>query len=129
MTFSEHQYHPPCLSPPHEANEAELPFDSVTENRRLLNPSMSRLVGKEEFWWQEELSEGGQKLYYLLIQQIGDTNLLPDLAVEIGFNLEVAMSELRESGLIDESDSKIVQLVSKSIERRDYDLNEPNDIR
>lgn len=57
-----------------------------------------------------DLSEDGQMLYKILLGEAGDTEFLAALASEVGFDLEAALAELRQYGVLDESDPIRVRL-------------------
>jgi hypothetical protein len=46
---------------------------------------------------------------------MGDTKFLPSHAAKLGFDVNVAMDELREHGLLEESDPEIVRLISRKL--------------
>ena len=73
------------------------------------------IVGKEGFHWREELSEDGQKLYKLLIKEMGDRDLLPTFSAQDEFDLNGAMEELKGHGLLDESIPELVRLIRREI--------------
>jgi hypothetical protein len=70
-----------------------------------------QIIGKEGFNWRENLSANGQWLYELLIGEQGDTELLTLYALEEGKDLDAALTELRQHGLIDESNSSIIRII------------------
>jgi hypothetical protein len=75
----------------------------------------SMIIGKEGFKWRQELSEGGQKFYKLLVKEMGDIDLLPTFAAEKEFDLKAAMEELKGHGLLDESIPGLVRLIRREI--------------
>jgi len=94
---------------------ADAPLDPLTENRKLLSSHHSEVVGKKGFYWREELSEDGQKLYGALIEERGDSDLLPQYAAEDEFDLNGALAELRGHGLLDESDPELIKLIRRKL--------------
>jgi hypothetical protein len=75
----------------------------------------SMIIGKEGFHWREELSENAQKLYELLIVEMGDFDSLPLYAAEDGFDLQAALLECRGHGLLDESIPGLVRIIRREI--------------
>lgn len=69
-----------------------------------------KVAGRGDFNWRTTLSEDGQKLYRLLLYDMGDREYLPLHASEEGWDLEAALDELRRHELIDESDSATITL-------------------
>ncbi len=65
---------------------------------------------KKDFIWTEDLSENGQKLFLLLLGDIGHMNDPPALAKEEGINLDEGLKELRHHDVLDERDPKIILL-------------------
>lgn len=62
------------------------------------------------FSWWNDLSPDAQKLYECLIEERGDTDLLPLYATEDQFDLNAALDELRTHGCLDESDPSRIKL-------------------
>lgn len=87
----------------------------VPEDKNSLPQHRSMIVGKEGFNWREELSEDGQRLYKLLVREMGDIDSLPAYAAEDGFDLNVAMEELKGHGLLDESIPGLVRLIRREV--------------
>jgi hypothetical protein len=91
------------------------PLHRLTEDRSLLSQRSPDVISRTGFDWRKELTEDGQKLYELLLDDLGDKDFLLIDATERGFDLNAAMDELRERGLLDESHPSIVRLTSKRL--------------
>lgn len=72
-------------------------------------------IGRDDFDWTEDLSENGQKLFLLLINDIGLTKYLPELAEQKGIELASALEELRRNKIIDESDPTIIRIIRRRL--------------
>jgi hypothetical protein len=95
--------------------ESIMRLRQITEHPALLPPSTPVVVGKAGFNWREELSEGGRKLYGLLIREMGDVDLLATFAADDEFDCNAAMNELRNHGLLDETDPRRVSLIHRQL--------------
>jgi hypothetical protein len=69
-----------------------------------------KTIGRGDFIWTQDLTENAQKLYLWLLCDMGDTVDLPHHAKREGWDLVTALQELREFGIIDESDPSIIWL-------------------
>lgn len=90
--------------------------------RQPIKPAIRGQPTEEElmrFSWWHDLSEDGQKLYKWLLCNMGDVDKLPADAEYMGFDLNVALDEIREWGLLDESDAKMVRLKGDATPRED----------
>jgi hypothetical protein len=91
------------------------PLDPWIDTASLLPSLPPEIFGKAGFNWRKELSEDGRKLYHCLLEERGDRALLPIYAASERFNLQTALSELRDHGLLDERDPEIVRLVRRTL--------------
>ncbi|MFN8495580.1 MAG: hypothetical protein U0350_48755 [Caldilineaceae bacterium] len=58
---------------------------------------------KKLFIWEEDLSENGRKLYWLLLGDVGFIEYLPELTQHRQIDLDSGLQELREHNVLDES--------------------------
>lgn len=70
-----------------------------------------RTIGRADFNWRRELSENGQRLYRVLLYEMGHTDLLPELATVYEFGLDEALGELRSHHLVDERNPDFISLL------------------
>lgn len=129
-------------SPASPSNEASTDYDQKLEKdvalssggdphdskaRAVLNQSLApqdnaaqaALEGsskdKKQFIWKEDLSENGQKLYLLLLGDIGFIKYLAELVQMEGIDLDAGLEELRRLDVLDESDAAIIRIRSPYI--------------
>ncbi len=91
------------------------PLDPLTEDRNLLPKHEARVYGKIGVDLRRDLSPNAKKLLDCLVEERGDVELLPMFAKEDNFDLDVALTEMRALGLLDESDPKRIRLVSRKL--------------
>ena len=65
---------------------------------------------KTLFIWNEDLSENGRKLYWLLLGDIGFIEWLPELAQSEDIDLVAGIQELRDREVLDENNPKIIRI-------------------
>jgi len=87
---------------------------SAVTGGTLDNNSSSNAIGKLEFDYRQ-ISENGMKLYNLLLGDIGLTKYLPELAQMVNIDLNLGLQELREYGLLDESNPNIILIISSRL--------------
>jgi hypothetical protein len=79
-------------------------------NTTGLEPTEPLWPYQKDFIWDEHLSENGQKLYLLLLGEVGCTPYLRQLAEAEGVDLDAGLAELRRHRVLDEHDPKIVRI-------------------
>lgn len=88
-------------------------FASPTVGRPDLDTAIDstwKTIGRPDFNWMKDLSSSGQQLYRLLLRELGDEESLSLLAHEIELDLESALNELNQQGLIYVDEFNIVRL-------------------
>jgi len=70
-------------------------------------------IGRGDFSWRRDLSENGQKLWYWLVRDMADKDIMPEIAAKEGWDWAAALEELRRHNILDESDAKRVRLIRK----------------
>lgn len=87
---------------PQYANLADLPNQEGSERTNSSE--------RKQFIWDVDLSKNGQKLYLLLLGDIGFTKYLPELAQSEEIDLGTGLQELRDQGILDESTPKMLRI-------------------
>lgn len=72
-----------------------------------------RIIGRADFSWRRDLSRNGQQLWLWLIRDLGDKDVLCEVAKLQEWDLEMALEELRTYEILDERDPNRVRIVSK----------------
>lgn len=72
--------------------------------------TMGEDAEKTLFIWNEDLSENGRKLYWLLLGDIGFIEWLPELAQSEDIDLVAGIQELRDREVLDENNPKIIRI-------------------
>lgn len=107
---------------PNNQTGAELPTSKADQSNRPLNQTERDQVKKEyeKMFTQDKkrilnenyknLSDNGKMLYSILLGDTGWRQGLPELADIIGMDLNAGLEELRQQGILDESDPTIYLL-------------------